>query len=157
MALVIRDAGVADAALLARLNTDVQQLHADAWPSRFKEPSDTAAFAAHFADYLAKPLHFAFIAEVDGEPAGYLAGLIIEREDNAFKRAETVLHVDQIGVQPAARRRGAGRALLDAARARGAAAGVTTITLDTWAFNGHAQGFFATCGFERYMVRMWSR
>ena len=43
--MIIRIATIGDAELLAELNGDVQQIHADAWPSFFRESTNQAEVA----------------------------------------------------------------------------------------------------------------
>lgn len=66
-------------------------------------------------------LHAQFAIEAKGAPAGFVLGRLLEGE---FGQSEPALRLEVIGVHPAARGRGAGRALVAAlegwARARGA-------------------------------------
>jgi GNAT superfamily N-acetyltransferase len=60
----------------------------------------------------------------------------------------------QLGVDPDVRRRGLGRALLEAVEADAVAWGADRVTIDTWSFNATAQAFFASCGYEVFNVRL---
>jgi GNAT superfamily N-acetyltransferase len=53
----------------------------------------------------------------------------------------------QIGVDPGVRRRGIGRALLEAVELKAPELGVQQVALDTWSFNASAQAFFLEPGF----------
>jgi GNAT superfamily N-acetyltransferase len=57
------------------------------------------------------------------------------------------LHLDEIDVHPAHQRRGVGRALLDAVRARAEADGVARLTLTTFRFVAWNMPWYARLGF----------
>ena len=58
-------------------------------------------------------------------------------------------HIRMLGVAPAARARGAGRALMRAAETRARAAGKTEMTLNTTRMMTAAQQMYASMGYER--------
>lgn len=150
----IRAALPEDFVLVSQLNMDVQQLHAEAMPERFKPPSPDVFSRETFADMLADPDQHIYIAYADGEPAGYIIAEVLRLAENAFRYAETVLYIHQISVRPAHRRQGCGERLMkkmfDLARAQG----IRRIGLDVWAFNTNAQAFFRSQGFETFNERM---
>lgn len=104
-----------------------------------------------------------WVAEVDGADAG-LVGAIEEPGAPADER-----HVVQLWVAPAYRRRGAGRALLDAVERWALGAGARTLTL--WHVEGpdEAAAFYRACGWvasdvavpmprdPRIVERRWTR
>jgi ribosomal protein S18 acetylase RimI-like enzyme len=157
MAIDVRQATAADAAVIAALNVDVQRIHAEAHPWRFKMPGPETFTAADAERLLAQPGYFALLATRDGEPVGYLVGEAVWRQETARHHAQAPVHVHQISVRPSARRSGAGRALLAAARARGAGEGISMLVLDVWSFDTEAQAFFRANGFVPSHVRMWAR
>jgi ribosomal protein S18 acetylase RimI-like enzyme len=84
------------------------------------------------------------VAELDGALAGYVKlGPVLPLES-----ARHVLEVKGLAVTPARRRRGAARALLDAAAREAAARGARRLTLRVLAPNAHARALYAACGFE---------
>ncbi|HLB40058.1 MAG TPA: GNAT family N-acetyltransferase [Actinomycetota bacterium] len=58
-------------------------------------------------------------------------------------------HIRMLGVEPAARGRGVGRALMAAAEERAGAAGKTEMTLNTTRLMTAAQAMYASMGYER--------
>lgn len=151
----IRLATGEDAGILAGLNQDVQRIHADAMPHRFKQSDDLTPFRKDFEErILGNPNGYTFIAEVDGNPAGYISALIIQRPENAYTYAMRFVHIDQISVRPAFRKQGCGRALMQAVFDLAKREGIACVTLDTWAFNTEAHKFFARMGFEVFNYRM---
>ncbi|GIL14207.1 MAG: ribosomal-protein-alanine acetyltransferase [Chloroflexota bacterium] len=151
----IRQAIAADADILAELNRDVQQLHADAAPHLFKQPDDLSPVAADFLTrVLTDPDGFTFIAEDESGPVGYIYARLVQRPENAYNHAYRLLHIDQISVKPASRGRGYGRALMEAAYGVAREAGIQLVTLDTWAFNADALAFYAHLGFKPMVYRL---
>jgi ribosomal protein S18 acetylase RimI-like enzyme len=153
--ITIRAATNADAPTLVSLNADVQAIHAQALPWRFKPPG--AYTAADAQAVLARPSYFALLAETGGAPAGYVIAEVIRHPETGRHHAHAMIYVHEIGVREALRRRGVGRALLDAVKAYGKAGGIERIALDTWSFNEGALAFFQRYGLVPYNVRLWSK
>lgn len=155
--ITIRRAGPADAQLLAELNRDVQQLHADAYPHLFKQPGLDGSMAAYMAQALQNSLHLFYIAEVDGNPAGYLFAVIQERPETPMKLADRQVYINQISVKPIYQGKGCGTLLLAEVRELAGTLGIQTIGVDCWAFNQRALSFFQSHGFTPNNIRMWQR
>lgn len=135
-----------DAATLARLNVHVQSWHAAHYPEAFFPNPDPVALTAYFADRLSDS---ACTALLTGDPAtGYALCQLQTRETSIFSPGYRRLMIDHIAVAPEARRRGQGRALLDAARDLARDLEADEILLDTWEANRDAHAFFRAAGFE---------
>jgi GNAT superfamily N-acetyltransferase len=78
------------------------------------------------------------ITEVDDRPVGILITEVIDG----------CLHVEQVSVDPGSARRGLGRALLDYAAERAAAAGIPAVTLTTFADVPWNAPYYVRCGFR---------
>jgi GNAT superfamily N-acetyltransferase len=78
--------------------------------------------------------------DVDGDPVGFLLGY-----RSPDRPTEAVIHL--VGVHPNHRRRGIGRALIEAFVADGADRGVTVITAVAWPGEPPATTFFRALGF----------
>lgn len=144
--MIPRRATRADAATLARLNAHVQGWHAARYPEAFFPTPDPDALTAWFADRLSDPGCTAFLT---GEPAtGYALCQLQTREASIFSPAIRRLMIDHIAVTPGARRRGQGRALLEAARQLARDLRVDENLLDTWEANRDAHAFFRAAGFS---------
>ena len=141
-----RRATTTDAATLARLNAHVQGWHAEHYPEAFFPNPDPQVLTAYFADRLSDPACTAFLT---GEPAtGYALCLLQTREASIFSPGYRRLMIEHIAVAPVARRRGEGRALLQAARALARELQADEIMLDTWDANHDAHAFFRAEGFS---------
>lgn len=155
MATTFRDATIEDAATINRLVDVVQALHAEALPKVFK-PAEGAGFPPKaIARYLKNPGAFVALCLVDGEAAGYIGVTVKNRRQSGLHFAQKVFMLDQIAVDPAFRRKGIGRALIEHFRVRAKAAKADKIALEVWDFNAEAQAFFAACGFQAYKHALW--
>lgn len=151
----IRTAVQQDARVLSTLCADVQRLHAAHYPWLFKQPeSDDFAFD-FFIQMLAEPAVTAYLAEVEQDPAGYLLCELMERPENDFTFALRALHVEHVGVRPAAQRRGIGAALMAQVENLARELGVRRIQLESWSFNTGAHGFFESLGYQKFNHRFW--
>jgi GNAT superfamily N-acetyltransferase len=156
MAIVVRQADAADAAIISLLNADVQAVHAAALPWRFKPPSADTFPPAAAAALLAEPANLIFIAELDSVAGGYAYAEHIRRPESSAQYAYEMIYLHHISVRPAHRRNGLGRALIEALRAAAEERGVSLLALDVWSFNEEARAFFARRGFTPYNERLWS-
>ena len=157
MSVEIRAALPEDAPTISALNADVQQMHADAHPWRFKSPGAHTFTQKDAEDLLTKPGYFAFLAFDGSAPIGYLVAEIVRRPETARQFAHELIYIHEISVRPGTRRKGVGRSLLDAAKAHGRSLGISMVALDTWSFNEGALGFFHSNGFVPFNVRLWHK
>jgi len=150
----IRRAIPADAGSLGQLGALLVQEHHDFDEARFLAPSpDTPEMYASFlASQLNDPSVVMLVAEHDGRVVGYAYGAIEGHDYMALRGPAAVLH--DIIVTPDYRRRGVGRALLDAMLAALASHPVPRIVLSTAQQNTPAQRLFERMGFRRTMVEM---
>ncbi|MFC9876310.1 GNAT family N-acetyltransferase [Nocardia salmonicida] len=124
---------------------EIQQLHAQERPDVFRAPN-LSALQEFFESQFTLGKH-ALIAVGGQEPIGYLLAEHIQREGNAFKHESSILYVHHVSVAASARRRGVGRALIDAATNVAHTVGASLIRLDSWQFNSRAHQFFDAQGF----------
>lgn len=157
MQLAIRQATIEDAALLAELNKDVQLVHANGLPHLFKLPSDNPDLVIEMKAAIEKPGHFAFIASIDGDAAGYVLVEHFKKAETVRQKSHEMIYIHHISVRPIYQRNGVGRALLDAAKAQGKSLGVELFALDFWSFNLDAKKFFQNYGLTNFNEKMWMK
>jgi GNAT superfamily N-acetyltransferase len=157
MSIALRRATVDDAATIAALNADVQAVHAAALPWRFKSPSPDSLPLTEAAAWLSNPGGLVFIAEVDGEPAGYAYAEINRRPETSLTYAFAMIYIHHVSVRAAHRRKGVATALIATLREAGRDLGIDMLALDVWTFNEDARPFFRRQGFTAYNERLWSR
>jgi GNAT superfamily N-acetyltransferase len=157
MPIEIRAATPEDAGTISALNADVQQIHADAHPWRFKPPGLHTFTEKDARDLLSKPGYFAFLAFDEGGPNGYLVAEIVRRSETARHFAHELIYIHEMSVPPVARRKGVGTSLLNGAKAHARSLGISLVALDTWSFNEGALLFFQKNGLVPFNVRLWNK
>jgi ribosomal protein S18 acetylase RimI-like enzyme len=150
----VRKATIDDHEAVARLNRAVQAWHAEAYPDVFRPASAATLTVAAFEELLAAPDVTTFVALRATDVIGYLTARRVERPETPYTRARLVLYIDQIGVDEAARRTGAGRSLVNAALELTDELGIARVELDTWASNADARAFFDALGFLAHNIRL---
>ena len=121
---------------------------------RFLSPGKgtPAGYAEFIGSQLLEPDAVVLVAEQGGAVIGYVYGTV-EGVDYMSLRGPAGALQD-IMVDPAWRRRGLGRRLLDAVLAALQARGVPRVVLSTAAANEAAQQLFGRAGFRRTMIEM---
>jgi len=152
--LTVRPAAADDAAALGRLGALLVAGHHGFDPQRFIAPH--AGTARGYGRFLKGELKRADVVVLVADAAGELAGYVyggIEGEDWMALRGPAGAIYDLV-VDPAHRRHGVGRRLLEAAIARLAELGAPRVVLSAAEQNEEAQRLFASAGFRRTMVEM---
>jgi ribosomal protein S18 acetylase RimI-like enzyme len=150
-----RKATAEDAGQIARLNDAVQKIHAENHPHVFKYPTDASEIEAFFRQQIAAEADSIFIAADDGRAIGYVWCTIQRKRETPFKHGQDRIYIHQISVDPAYRRRGVGRRLMQAVDGLARIEDIHCVALDSWEFNAEAHAFFERLGFARYNVNMW--
>jgi GNAT superfamily N-acetyltransferase len=152
MSVSIRVASSADGATLAALFEHVHGLHVAARPDFFRiaPPDEAAAWLASLVD---GPSSRIWLAESDGSPIGYVLAYFHERVARPFSHPRRWCEIDQIAVVPDQRRRGAARALIQAALDEAGRRGIRDIELSSWSFNVEAHATFRRLGFTPKVIR----
>ncbi len=149
----IRKATVSDAPVLVALNQSVQDMHADAFPERFRRNAPEETVERAFGAMIQAPSSYWLVAEED-QPIAFLSAEFRERDESWCLVSHRVCYLAGIVVAPRFRRRGIARALLDELKREADARGVTCIDLEVWAFNEQARQVFSSLGFRGMMERM---
>lgn len=152
----IRPATAIDAPTIARLNRDVQQVHADALPWMFKHPNTGSFTGKDARTLMARDTFITFIAEIEQQAVGYTIAEERRRPETSRHYARNLMLIHEIGVANSARRRGVGRSLIAAVHDYGQSVGISLLSLDTWQFNETAQAFFKSCGLSPARIMMWN-
>jgi ribosomal protein S18 acetylase RimI-like enzyme len=150
----IRSATPADYDRVARLNAEVQQLHAEALPHLFKPASSETFTREVFEAMLARPHCSLYLAETDGQSAGYLYLEVVDRPETWARYAHRALYVHQLCVARTHGRRGFGQQLLEHAADLATRQGIARLELDVWSFNTTARALFERRGFQESNIRM---
>jgi shikimate dehydrogenase len=149
------NAAPGDAIAISALHALLQRMHADAHPDFFKQPSPTIFPPDYVCELIAKPETVMLVAEIDGKVVGYLYGDTSPTLETNATYGFARFFIHHICVAPEAQGRGAGKALVQAARAYAQTHQIGTLALATWDFNRRARRFFEAQGFVNYNYRMW--
>ena len=146
-----------DAAVLTRLNEEVQNLHYRLYPNYFK-PFDYTAMHTAITHMLQQENCEALVATWNGIPVGYVIIFLQQQAETAFKPAMRSVHLDQIGVTSAYRKKGVATALIAAVVQRAQEWQALYVDLYHWTENTEARRFFESKGFhssnERRVLRL---
>jgi GNAT superfamily N-acetyltransferase len=157
--LVIRQAGRADRATLRRFHEALYVTHRDRVMPRaladFFAYRDLVGVLHDDVDsILARHECVALLAERDAVPVGYITGHVEADERRLLPRRGVV---EDWYVEPSARGRGVGAALLEAIAAHFRALGCEVLESATWTFNAGARRAHERLGFAEYEVRYRKR
>lgn len=148
----IRSAVVSDAECLVRLNASVHARHLQERPEFFR-PTDDLELRDWFCELLVKPTTRCWLATVETRSVGYVLMREHQRSATVFCRQRHWHEIEQIGVEPASRRRGIGQALIRTALAAAAQTSASEVELASWSFNREAHALFARLGFAPRLAR----
>ncbi|WP_297332095.1 GNAT family N-acetyltransferase [Flavobacterium sp.] len=142
-----------DYELLASLNREVQEHHHFLYPDVFK-PYDKDTVLPFYKEAL-KNKGYAFVADFDNKPAGYVLLFIKELPENLFQYAQHFLLIDQIGTLKDFRGKGIASALLQKAAEFAKENGTNQMRLNHWTMNENAGALFLKNGFTYFNENMW--
>ena len=151
---IVRRATPADIPALGRLGSLLVSAHHGFDSHRFiaPTPGTEAAYGRFLGSELERPEAFVLVADAGSVVLGYAYGGLEGRDYMALRGPAGVVY--DLVVDPARRRAGIGRQLLDAVLAEFSARGAPRVVLSTAERNEAAQRLFAAAGFRRTMVEM---
>lgn len=149
----IRKAIAADIPAIVALNDEVHDIHVRLFPDFF-QPTDPAALAEWFGEWLDNQEKMVLVAEDDGGLVAYLTLRKDERPAHLFVLSRRCAYIDQVCVTERRRGQGIFQALLDEARDVAQGWGMSRLELDVWAENTEAKNTFIRCGFRTYNEKM---
>lgn len=152
--MVIREATAADTDALGRLGALLMTVHYDFDRRRFLAPGDDAAagYARFLASRLGRQDSVILVAEIEGAVAGYCYAGIEPLSWKELRDEAGFIH--DLALDPAARRQGAGRALMNAALAWFRRRNLPRVMLWTSPANTAARQLFEQSGFRATMTEM---
>jgi ribosomal protein S18 acetylase RimI-like enzyme len=153
-AIDIRPATVADGPALGRLGSLLVALHHDFDADRFiaATPETKRGYGDYLANQIGRPDVIVLAADEAGAVLGYVYAAVEGRDYMALRGPAGVVY--DLIVDPARRRQGIGRRLLNAALTALVEMGAPRVVLSTADRNETAQALFASLGFRRTMIEM---
>lgn len=154
MDIAVRRAEMGDASAVMRLLYIIAAQHSAGRPDLFlagAKKYTTNEFRSLLRDR-SRPV----LVAVDplGAVVGYAFCAVNDIRDNPLLSDRRTLTIDDLCVDPAARRRGVGTALWEAVKVLAAELGAHDIDLNVWEFNKSAIGFYNRCGMRTQRRRM---
>jgi ribosomal protein S18 acetylase RimI-like enzyme len=143
----IRAASLADYGALSRLWAQVDALHARVRPDYFRSNDGEPRSRREVEELLAARDTAVLAAVADEQVVGLVEVSLHDtpREPRLAERRRA--HVVDLVVDEAHRRRGIGRALMDAAVSWARQHGATDVVLTVWAGNNEAEAFYRSLGY----------
>jgi GNAT superfamily N-acetyltransferase len=151
-AIRVRRATPADAADIARLALEIQDIHVAGHPELFKPGGGEPR--AEIASRVTAPGQFYWVATLADDPVGYAYARLVAEPESLWRYASRWLLLDQMGVDARHRSRGIGEALWNAVRETATAEAVDRVVLNVWSFNRDARRFYERLGFTSFQHRM---
>lgn len=140
--------------LIASLVEEVQNLHANLFPSVYK-PFELEKIREMMEQLLSDEKCRVFVAQEEGVIIGYIMVLIKEVPENAFHFAYKLLHIDQIAVSSNHQKTGVGSILMDKVEELAKELAIGRIELDHLYVNDTAAKFFKGKGFNPYREKLF--
>ncbi|HEY2026655.1 MAG TPA: GNAT family N-acetyltransferase [Gemmatimonadaceae bacterium] len=150
----IRPAARDDLSAIGRLGALLVRTHHDFDPKRFlpATPQTEQLYGSFLGAQLEEPDVIILVAELDGEVLGYTYAGVEGYDYMALRGPAGALY--DIVVDPAHRRQGVGRLLLEATVVALEARGAPRVVLSTAEQNESAQRLFVRAGFRPTMIEM---
>jgi ribosomal protein S18 acetylase RimI-like enzyme len=151
---MIRPATTADTPAIGRLGALLVRTHHDFDPKRFiaATPQTEQLYGSFLGTQLDDPNIVILVADRDGKVIGYTYAGVEGNDYMSLRGPAGVLY--DIVVDPAHRKNGVGRMLLDATLEALKARGAPRVVLSTAERNAAAQRLFDRAGFRRTMIEM---
>ncbi|MGD2177075.1 MAG: GNAT family N-acetyltransferase [Anaerolineae bacterium] len=154
MAVIIRKATEADYRDLCIIFDEVDRMHRDELPRRFKAFEGPARPRNYIVNAIKAPDVGLFVAELEGQLVGFVHVTIKDMPPVPIFVQRRYASVDNLAVRRAHRRGGVGRALMKRAEAWAEARGATSVELNVYAFNQPAEDFYRSLGYNTLSHRM---
>lgn len=146
--MLIRVASEHDYAGLCRLWAEVDRLHAELLPDFFQAPGEVPRSRGELRRRLAADDLLMLVAEAQRELLGLAEARLVDTPRQRQLTPRRRLYLEELVVGRAWRRRGIGRALLEAVEEWGRRQGARQTLLTVWEGNREAQAFYARLGFR---------
>lgn len=154
MNIRIRSAVPADHLAIRPLQEESTRLHQAGRPDLFR--GNTQFYTMEeFQEKLEKPQSTMLIAEDEqGTVVGYAFAALISNRNNPCFFDYNLFYIDDICVSSTHRRKGIGKRLFEACKARAKELGCRTMDLRVWSFNKDAIAFYESCGMHNRTQNM---
>jgi GNAT superfamily N-acetyltransferase len=152
LSLSIRPAFPSDIAAIIPLFEELDEHHRLSLPTVFRKPDGPRREQSWLDWIIAGPEQAILVAE-GPEIIGLVVLIVRSVAAISVRDARRFVEIDQLVVTGAARRRGAGRSLIDASKAWGRARGISNLEVTAWSVNVETIEFYREVGFHPTIER----
>lgn len=152
--MLIRKATSEDYSHFFELNKEVQELHHQNHPEKFKKTSKKVLSQKRFDDLLREKSNLLLFAFEGAQAAGYVFASLKKESSDPLRHPNKVFYIQHLSVAQAFRKRGVATKLLTAALDSAAKKKIKLIQLDVWSFNQEAMHFFTKNKFTVFNLKM---
>lgn len=154
---MIRPAREEDFEDLCDIIAQVDELHREHLPRRFRAPDGPARSGEFLLQAIENAEVGLFVAEVERSLTGFVHVVIREAPDIPIVVPRRYAVVDNLAVKNRWRRTGVGRALMKRAEDWASAQEASSLELNVYAFNRPAAAFYEALGYKTLSHRMVKR
>jgi ribosomal protein S18 acetylase RimI-like enzyme len=154
MDIAIREAKERDYAALCAIIDQVDRIHQNALPARFKNSGGPSRELEYVVNAIRSSEVGLFVAQKNGYLVGLVHVVIRTVHDIPILVPRRYAVVENLAVTEEHRRGGIGLALMERAEEWARAKGATSVELNVYAFNRVAQRFYRQLGYEILSHRM---
>jgi ribosomal protein S18 acetylase RimI-like enzyme len=155
--MLIRPATAEDYQGVCTVLGEVDALHWDALPHVFRDPGIPARSKAYITSAIEAADACLWVAEHEGQIVGVLHVQIRQSREIPLLVPRRYAEIETLAVSQTHRRRGIGRALVEAADRWAQDAGIDQVELGVWEFNEGARAFYEALGYRTASRKMWRR
>ncbi len=146
--MIIRDAVSEDFSRLNEIYGQVDLLHREAHPNRFRKPEIIGRPGEYYESVLENPDGYLLVIENEESIIGFAEAYVRYALNYPILQPREWLLIDGIAVDKTYRNSGAGQALLNELIDRAKAKGIAEVELNVYEFNASAINFYNKNGFE---------
>lgn len=146
---VIRYATREELERVNELRAEVNRIHVIGRPDIFR-PGFCEELREHIYQKFDAEDSDVIVAVVGGRVCGFATAEYIYRKMSPYNLARCYYHIEEIGVDPAYRRMGVAKAIMEFCRQEASNKGFEKIELDVWEFNESAIEFYEAIGFQTF-------
>jgi len=154
MKIRIREVTAADYENLFDLFDEIDSLHRDNLPRRFKKANGPAREKGYFLGLIENEKHGLFIAEIGEELVGFVHVIIADAPSFPIVVPRRFAILDSIVVNASYQQHGIGKLLMDKMQAWAINKGATSIELNVYEFNETAISLYEKLGYRTLSRKM---
>jgi len=154
MNITIRPADDKDYEVFETLFALLNELHAVEYPGIFQSTSGPIHRRDYFSGLIADPNSALFIAEWDGQPAGFILLYLRDTGEVPVMRPRKYVAVDSLYVHAHLRQHGLGEMLMLSAEEWALENGADSLMLNVYGFNTAARGLYEKLGYQTISHKM---